>query len=94
LNPCNNITDLRPKPEDIDYFGACPVCHRSGVHVFVGREDWFACHRHRVKWLVGENLFSCWIYETENELIAGAARIGGYRVAAPRHKPLDAEAGA
>jgi hypothetical protein len=36
-----NITDLRPKPEDIDYFGACPVCHRSGVHANVGREDWF-----------------------------------------------------
>jgi hypothetical protein len=33
----HNITDLRSKPEDIDYFGACPVCHRSGVHVFVGR---------------------------------------------------------
>jgi hypothetical protein len=76
-----NITDLHSKPEYLDHhFGVCSICHRYGVHVFVGREDWFACHRHRVKWLVGENLFSDWIYKTENELVAGAARIATYRV--------------
>jgi hypothetical protein len=83
-----NITDLPSKPEYLDHhFGVCPICHRSDGHVDVGRENWFVCHEHRVKWLVGMNLFSGWMYAPENELIAGAARIEGYREVGPIDPP-------
>jgi hypothetical protein len=87
----HNITDLRPKPEDIDYFGGCPACWRNDGYLNVGREHWFICLKHRVKWLAGENFFSTWRSEAEAEWQVNAARIGVYRVVdpicPPRHEP-------
>jgi hypothetical protein len=36
-------------------------------HINVGREHWFFCKQHRVKWLFGAKLFSTWKTETEAE---------------------------
>jgi hypothetical protein len=81
----HNIIELRPKPkrEDVDCFGGCPRCWRNDGYLNVGYEPWYICHRHRVKWLVGEDLFSGWRYETNLEWQANAARICGYRVVDP-----------
>lgn len=80
----HNITHLRPKPEEVDYFGGCPTCWRNDGHLNVGREHWFICHKHRVKWLAGENLFSTWRSEPDSQRLVNAARIVGYREVAPK----------
>jgi hypothetical protein len=41
-------------------FGGCPTCHETDGFLNIGRDHWFVCHRHRVKWHVGSNLFSGW----------------------------------
>jgi hypothetical protein len=41
-----------------DYFGVCPTCGSNDGFLIIGRDHWFICKEHRVKWLVGSNLFS------------------------------------
>lgn len=48
-----------------DHFGVCPKCHRGGECRNIGRDHWFFCAEHRVKWFVGSNLFSSWRHESE-----------------------------
>ena len=56
------MTDTLPD----DYFGVCPEClNAAGCNI--GRENWRYCKEHRVKWQVGENLFSTWRSETEDQ---------------------------
>jgi hypothetical protein len=43
-----------------DYFGVCPTCGSNDGYVNVEQDPWFICKEHRVKWLVGSNLFSTW----------------------------------
>jgi hypothetical protein len=54
--------------DNLDYggFGLCPHCHKIDGD-YVGRSHWFLCDEHKVKWLVGANLFSSWRHETEEE---------------------------
>jgi hypothetical protein len=35
----------------------CPECGQYEGHN-VGDENWIVCHQHRVRWIVGNNLFS------------------------------------
>ena len=48
-----------------NHFGVCPLCRRTDGFLNVGRDHWFVCHAHRVKWFVGSNLFSGWRDEGE-----------------------------
>jgi hypothetical protein len=50
-----------------DYFGVCPVCLRPGVCYNIGREHWFVCEEHRVRWYVGSALFGTWRDESEEQ---------------------------
>jgi hypothetical protein len=43
-----------------DYFGLCPVCKKPGICRNIGRDHWFACDEHRIRWWEGSNLFSRW----------------------------------
>lgn len=47
-----------------NYFGCCPICGSNDGFVNIGREHWFRCHTHKVKWSAGDNLFSGWQHET------------------------------
>ncbi len=38
----------------------CPLGHASDGHLNLGRQHWGVCHEHRLRWLIGENLFSAW----------------------------------
>jgi len=49
------------------YFGLCPTCHKTDGCLNVSREHWYICKEHKVKWCVGANLFSSWMYETREE---------------------------
>jgi hypothetical protein len=49
------------------YFGLCPTCHKTDGYINVGRSHWFLCDEHKVKWLIGANLFSSWRHESEED---------------------------
>ncbi len=44
----------------VDYWGACEFCGCNDGYLNIYREQWFICHAHRTKWMIGENLFSSW----------------------------------
>jgi hypothetical protein len=85
----HNITTLQPRPrlEAIDFFGGCPTCWRNDGYLNVDRMRWFICHKHRVKWHGGENLF--WTCRDDLEAVCQANhdRIKEYRVVEPRVNP-------
>ena len=69
-------------------FGDCPKCGKNDGYLNVGREHWFVCGKHRVKWFVGTNLFSSWRYETEQDWERSYALLAGYREIEPWIRPL------
>jgi hypothetical protein len=64
--PCNKETE---------YWGVCPVCHADPRWLNIGADHWCYCPQHRVKWVVGANLFSSWMYETVEEQKANFAAL-------------------
>jgi hypothetical protein len=54
------------KQTDSD-FGLCPQCHCHDGFINVGRDHWFVCDEHKVRWLGGSNLFSGWREQTKDE---------------------------
>ena len=61
----DNVVKFPERPETGEYFGGCPHCGQTDGYVNIGREHWFVCDRHKTKWHVGSNLFSCWRHEDE-----------------------------
>ncbi len=57
----NNVIKL-PAP---NYFGDCPKCRRNNGYLNIGRDHWFVCKKHGVKWYGGSNIFPDWRQETE-----------------------------
>lgn len=47
-----------------NHFGDCPKCKKNDGHLNIGRDHWFHCKKHRVKWWVGNNIFPDWMEET------------------------------
>jgi hypothetical protein len=66
-----------------DHFGNCPHCHKTDGCYSVERDDWYVCHTHRTKWLIGSNLFSSWRDMREQDFLANAYRLAGYREVKP-----------
>jgi hypothetical protein len=67
--------------DNIPYFGGCPHCLHSDGFLNVGREHWCVCHGHKMKWCVGENLWT--VLETEDELRTNAYRLANYMECEP-----------
>jgi hypothetical protein len=67
--------------DNIPYFGACPHCLRNDGFLNIGREHWCVCHRHKMKWRVGENLWT--VLGTEDELHTNAYRLANYMTCEP-----------
>ena len=61
-----------------DYFGVCPTCLNAGG-CNIRREYWMYCREHRVKWRIGENLFSGCRYETEEQWSKNAELLKDFR---------------
>jgi len=59
-------------------FGDCPQCGRNDGYLNDGRDHWFICHAHKVKWYTGTNLFSSWTLETEETRNKNMALLAGY----------------
>lgn len=69
-----------------DEFGLCPRCRRSDGYLNIGREHFGVCHRHRVQWRIGDNLFSDWRDEDEPIWRRNERLLAGYREVRPFHR--------
>jgi hypothetical protein len=67
------------------YFGVCPTCGCTDGYLNVRRAHYFVCHRHRVRWLAGENLFSSWRAESTSDWQAHWERISNDADVAPSY---------
>ena len=72
---------------DDHYFGHCRVLEHDNYYLNVHRAHWMVCDKCRIKWLIGENLFSFW--RRQNEIIwnANAQRLKKYREINPLSLP-------
>ena len=71
------------KPNNPDCFGGCPICGTNNGYLNVGREHWFVCDTHRIRWRWGINLMSTWRFENENDWKTNWEQIGDYEVREP-----------
>jgi hypothetical protein len=63
---------------DEHYFGHCPHMEHDNHYLNIGRDHWMVCDECRLKWHIGENLFSSWRTQTEAEWQANAEQIKDY----------------
>ena len=45
--------------------GVCPQCHQSDDTLNYRKVHFGVCNEHKVYWLIGSGLFSCWMHEDE-----------------------------
>jgi len=72
-----------------EYFGGCPCCGKTDGYFNLRRNHFFVCHEHRVKWIVGENLFSSWRQETPDDWERNAKRFSEYADVEPVQAPME-----
>ena len=72
-------------PEDVDPgdFGVCPLCFEWDVRLNIHRSHWLICHKHRVCWCPGENLFSDWRQESESDWQRNVTKLKEYLMVEP-----------
>ena len=73
-------TDKSKKGYVDEAFGGCPRCGRTKGYMNIGRAHWLFCDRHMLKWCVGNNLFSTWRDETEEDWRRNWEKLQGYSV--------------
>ncbi len=66
-----------------DHFGNCPMCQRIDAFLNVERSHFAVCHRHRISWYVGWNLFDFWRHEYEQTWQRNDALLRTYRCVEP-----------
>lgn len=71
--------DTEPALGDLEHFGVCPKCSRTDGSFNVGREHWFFCDAHKLRWLGGENCFRSWREESPADWERNQQTFGDYR---------------
>lgn len=71
------------------YFGGCPHCGRTDGYFNLHRNHFFVCHEHRVKWFVGENIFSSWRHQTPHNWERNAKSVASYADVRPVQAPKE-----
>ncbi len=71
-----------PDKQD-DWMGLCPRCRKPPEILNVERNHYGVCHKHKVAWLVGINLFSSWQQEDEIKWRLNAELLDNYRRVEP-----------
>jgi len=79
-NTSNEQLDEAPV-NDPETFGGCPVCGKNDGYLNNGCDHWFYCEAHKIRWCFGENLFSSWKYETEEDFRRTRELLADYEVA-------------
>lgn len=59
--------------------GGCPVCGKNDGYLNLGSQHWFICRDHKMKWLVGDNLFDSWMNQTVSQHLTAERLLDGYR---------------
>ena len=62
----------------MNHFGNCPKCRRNDGYLNIGREHWFICKKHKVKWYAGSSIFPGWLKETETVWRQNAILLSSY----------------
>lgn len=78
-------TNVIPFPE-IQYSmrcGSCPKCGKSDGYVNLGKEHWFICREHKMKWFIGSNLFEGWKNQTVAQTLGIESLLEGYTEVIP-----------
>ena len=70
-----------------EYFGGCPECGKNDGYLNVERVHVCLCDEHQVFWRIGENLFSSWQDETEEDWKQNEEKLRGYREVKPIYAP-------
>jgi hypothetical protein len=70
-----------------DYFGLSPHCQKTDGYINVGRAHYNVCDEHKVRWFVGENLFSSHHYDTDEDKRQAAEIMASYTEVEPFHYP-------
>lgn len=79
-------TNVIPIPE-IQYgmrCGSCPTCGKNDGFVNLGKEHWFICREHKMKWFGGSNLFEGWKDQTIAQSLSVEALLEGYTEVLPQ----------
>jgi len=83
-----NAGFMAKKVETDEYFGGCAHCGKTDGYVNYGRDHWFVCDAHRVRWYAGSNLFSSWREDKTDDDIAREWKTREFTVVDPvRAKP-------
>lgn len=78
-------TNVIPLPE-IQYgmrSGCCPACGKSDGFVNLGKEHWFICREHKMKWFGGSDLIEDWKDQTIAQALSVKALLEGYTEVVP-----------
>ncbi len=67
----------------VDHEGACPVCGRSDGFINIRKQQWGGCRRHKVRWLIGLNVYSGWMHQNEADWQKNADMLSGWREVKP-----------
>ena len=64
---------------DEHYFGHCSCPEHENHYLNIGRCHWMICNKCKIKWFIGENLFSSWREQNENIWRENEEKIRNYR---------------
>ena len=70
------------------HFGGCPFCGHSSGPYNVRRDHWLVCQEHRVRWWIGENLFSAWRNESPHESEQTRLWLSDFQVVEPAYEVI------
>jgi hypothetical protein len=73
--------------KDPSFFGGCPKCGSYDGYFDMGRDHWFFCREHRVKWLWGSNMFSSYLSKGEQRQNYETQGFGSYAEVKPLFPP-------
>ncbi len=73
-----------PEKQD-DGFGLCPKFRKQPDILNVESNHYGVCHKHKVAWFIGANLFSGWQQENEITWRINAELLDNYRRVTPYH---------
>jgi hypothetical protein len=65
--------------DDDNYWGHCQYQGHRNYYLNLGRAHWMVCDECKIKWFVGENLFSSWRSQTEDMWMRNWEHIKWYR---------------
>ncbi len=80
-------------PLTVEWYGGCPHCGGSDGYLNIRNSHWGCCKEHRVKWLMGEDLFSAWQDEDASIWLENSIYLSDFDQAEPLRDPTSDVAG-